>query len=233
MVPGRFPRRAQPKRRALWGPKHRPQPLAVRARLVPGPEAARQRWPEQGRGEERPRSCGLLQPPRGAQGPLLRGPAGPRQRADPADGGHRPMELRLPGEGRGGAAGAGRGGPRKIPRPPLAARMGTHNPHGRLPVEPRRGAPSARPTASPAKALADDRLKNDSTDSIRVPDGERSRPYCTIYPESCVPPYYTAFSLRETGIEEVWVVGSLIICASVMVHGVTATPLTKLYGRYQ
>lgn len=45
--------------------------------------------------------------------------------------------------------------------------------------------------------------------------------------------YYAAFSLRETGIEEVWVVGSLIICASVMIHGVTATPLTKLYGRYQ
>src|SRR5215208_1037410 len=43
--------------------------------------------------------------------------------------------------------------------------------------------------------------------------------------------YYAAFSLRETGIEEVWVVGSLVICASVVVHGVTATPLTKLYGR--
>ena len=43
--------------------------------------------------------------------------------------------------------------------------------------------------------------------------------------------YYTAFSLRETGIEEAWVVGSLIICASVLVHGVSATPLTKLYGR--
>lgn len=43
--------------------------------------------------------------------------------------------------------------------------------------------------------------------------------------------YYAAFSFRETGIEEVWVVGSLIICASVLVHGITATPLTKLYGR--
>src|SRR5215207_3518885 len=43
--------------------------------------------------------------------------------------------------------------------------------------------------------------------------------------------YYAAFSLRETGIEEAWVVGSLVICASVLVHGVTATPLTKLYGR--
>jgi sodium/hydrogen antiporter len=43
--------------------------------------------------------------------------------------------------------------------------------------------------------------------------------------------YYAAFSLRETGIEEAWVVGSLVICASVLVHGVSATPLTKLYGR--
>lgn len=41
----------------------------------------------------------------------------------------------------------------------------------------------------------------------------------------------TALSLRETGIEEAWVVGSLLICASVLVHGVTATPLTELYGR--
>jgi sodium/hydrogen antiporter len=43
--------------------------------------------------------------------------------------------------------------------------------------------------------------------------------------------YYAAFSFRETGIEEAWVVGSLVICASVVIHGVTATPLTKLYGR--
>jgi NhaP-type Na+/H+ or K+/H+ antiporter len=43
--------------------------------------------------------------------------------------------------------------------------------------------------------------------------------------------YYAAFSLEETGIEAVWVIGSLVICASVMVHGISATPLTKLYGR--
>jgi sodium/hydrogen antiporter len=43
--------------------------------------------------------------------------------------------------------------------------------------------------------------------------------------------YYAAFSFRETGIEEAWVVGSLIISASVLVHGVSATPLTTLYGR--
>ena len=43
--------------------------------------------------------------------------------------------------------------------------------------------------------------------------------------------YYAAFSFRETGIEAAWTVGSLIICASVVVHGIPATPLTKLYGR--
>jgi NhaP-type Na+/H+ or K+/H+ antiporter len=43
--------------------------------------------------------------------------------------------------------------------------------------------------------------------------------------------YYAAFSFRETSIEVVWTVGSLVICASLLVHGVSATPLTKLYGR--
>jgi len=43
--------------------------------------------------------------------------------------------------------------------------------------------------------------------------------------------YYATFSLQETGIEEVWTVGSLVICASVLAHGLTDTPLTKLYGR--
>ena len=43
--------------------------------------------------------------------------------------------------------------------------------------------------------------------------------------------YYATLGLRETGTEEVWVVGSLAICASVLAHGITATPLTALYGR--
>jgi NhaP-type Na+/H+ or K+/H+ antiporter len=43
--------------------------------------------------------------------------------------------------------------------------------------------------------------------------------------------YYAAFSFRETSIEAVWTVGSLVICASLLVHGVSATPLTRLYGR--
>ena len=38
-------------------------------------------------------------------------------------------------------------------------------------------------------------------------------------------------SFEEIGIEAVWVIGSLVICASVVVHGISATPLTKLYGR--
>ncbi|CAN5245444.1 sodium:proton antiporter [soil metagenome] len=43
--------------------------------------------------------------------------------------------------------------------------------------------------------------------------------------------FYASLSLREIGAEEVWVVGSLAICASILVHGVSAAPLTRLYGR--
>ena len=32
-------------------------------------------------------------------------------------------------------------------------------------------------------------------------------------------------------MEEVWVVGSLIIAASVIAHGASAGPLTRLYGK--
>ena len=43
--------------------------------------------------------------------------------------------------------------------------------------------------------------------------------------------YSAAFSYRETGLEEAWVVGSLVICASLLVHGLSATHLTKFYRR--
>ena len=43
--------------------------------------------------------------------------------------------------------------------------------------------------------------------------------------------YYAACSFKETEIETAWVVGSLMICASVLIHGLTSTPLTKLRGR--
>lgn len=45
--------------------------------------------------------------------------------------------------------------------------------------------------------------------------------------------FYANLSLRRTGTEEVvWVVASLLICASILVHGLTATPLTRLYGTH-
>ncbi len=43
--------------------------------------------------------------------------------------------------------------------------------------------------------------------------------------------FYANFALGRTGHEEVWTVGSLLIAASVLAHGLTATPLTRLYGR--
>ena len=43
--------------------------------------------------------------------------------------------------------------------------------------------------------------------------------------------FYASLSLRDIGAEEAWTVGTLVICASILVHGVTAAPLTRLYGR--
>jgi sodium/hydrogen antiporter len=43
--------------------------------------------------------------------------------------------------------------------------------------------------------------------------------------------FYATLALRETGVQEAWTVGSLVIFASVVAHGVSAAPLTKLYGK--
>lgn len=43
--------------------------------------------------------------------------------------------------------------------------------------------------------------------------------------------YYASLAQRRTGAEEAWVVGSLVVCASILAHGLSATPLTRLYGR--
>jgi NhaP-type Na+/H+ or K+/H+ antiporter len=43
--------------------------------------------------------------------------------------------------------------------------------------------------------------------------------------------YYAALAVRETGIQAAWTVGSLVVCASILAHGVTATPLSRLYRR--
>lgn len=44
--------------------------------------------------------------------------------------------------------------------------------------------------------------------------------------------FYANFVVGEAGVREAWVVGSLIVFASVVVHGLSATPLTRLYGRH-
>lgn len=43
--------------------------------------------------------------------------------------------------------------------------------------------------------------------------------------------FYAGFCLRRTNVEEVWVVCALMICASIVAQGLSATPLTKWYGQ--
>jgi sodium/hydrogen antiporter len=43
---------------------------------------------------------------------------------------------------------------------------------------------------------------------------------------------YATEAVRGTGQEVVWPVVSLIVCGSIVVHGTTATPLTRMYGRH-
>jgi sodium/hydrogen antiporter len=42
--------------------------------------------------------------------------------------------------------------------------------------------------------------------------------------------YYAQMSVRKTGHEEIWALVSLVVCASVIAHGVTATPFTRWYS---
>lgn len=43
--------------------------------------------------------------------------------------------------------------------------------------------------------------------------------------------FYAMLAIRETDQSVVWIAGSLVIASSILVHGVTSTPFTKLYGR--
>lgn len=43
--------------------------------------------------------------------------------------------------------------------------------------------------------------------------------------------YYATLVEHTVGLHEVWVVGSLVIATSILVHGMGAAPLTKVYGR--
>ena len=42
--------------------------------------------------------------------------------------------------------------------------------------------------------------------------------------------FYASLAVKRTEVHEAWVVASLLITASIVVHGLTATPLTRLYG---
>jgi NhaP-type Na+/H+ or K+/H+ antiporter len=44
--------------------------------------------------------------------------------------------------------------------------------------------------------------------------------------------FYAGLCLRRTGIEEVWLVVALMVCASIVAQSLSATPLTRWYGRY-
>ncbi len=43
--------------------------------------------------------------------------------------------------------------------------------------------------------------------------------------------FYAMLALRHTGQDEPWIVGSLVVCASILIHGLSATPLAKAYAR--
>jgi NhaP-type Na+/H+ or K+/H+ antiporter len=43
--------------------------------------------------------------------------------------------------------------------------------------------------------------------------------------------FYATLSLHETQLGIVWAVASLVIFSSLIVHGLSATPLTMLYGK--
>ena len=43
--------------------------------------------------------------------------------------------------------------------------------------------------------------------------------------------FYAALASRHTGHHEVWVISSLVVLTSMVVHGITAAPFAKAYGR--
>ncbi len=43
--------------------------------------------------------------------------------------------------------------------------------------------------------------------------------------------YYSSFALRQTGLESVWTFSTLIIFSSIVFHGITDSPFTKLYAQ--
>jgi sodium/hydrogen antiporter len=44
--------------------------------------------------------------------------------------------------------------------------------------------------------------------------------------------FYAGMAHHHTAMEEAWILTSLLVCASVVVHGITSTPFTRLYGKH-
>ena len=43
--------------------------------------------------------------------------------------------------------------------------------------------------------------------------------------------FYVSFSMRKIDLGYVWQVGTLMICTSILAHGISSVSLTRLYGR--
>lgn len=67
---------------------------------------------------------------------------------------------------------------------------------------------------------------------LRPTYGARDRAYLGWFgPVGVAAVFYASLAERETGIALAWHLGSAAVLASVLVHGITAAPLTRLYGR--
>lgn len=43
--------------------------------------------------------------------------------------------------------------------------------------------------------------------------------------------FYAAEATHMTGLDRIWTIGSLIVFASILTHGISATPLIEAYGK--
>ena len=43
--------------------------------------------------------------------------------------------------------------------------------------------------------------------------------------------FYAILAIERTGMEIVWLAGSLVVAGSVLIHGMTSTPATHQYGQ--
>jgi NhaP-type Na+/H+ or K+/H+ antiporter len=66
--------------------------------------------------------------------------------------------------------------------------------------------------------------------------GPLDRPAATLFmgwfgPIGIAAVFYATLAVRETGIEVIWPIVTLVVAGSILVHGTTGTLLTLRYGR--